>query len=187
MPFVAAAGAAVFLGSAGFGVATGASAGAVMADIAIASALAGGASAMGAYQAGKSQEALYKYNAKVKEREEAQIRRASMEEQLIRRTEAKRLLATRETLYAKAGVMMEGSPMEAQLQVAGDMAEDIARLTWQYDIAAQRAKSEATIERYKAKAAKRAMVIDVTTSLLGGGANIAMLGMNYQLTKQGKI
>jgi predicted transcriptional regulator len=131
-----------------------------------------GVQAYGAYQQSKSAEALYEYNAAVKEREASQIRRASIEEQITRRTEARRLLATRRAGYAKAGVMMEGSPMEAQLDVASEMSEDIRRLTEQYGFAEQRAKSEAEIERYKASAARRAGRINIFTSVLGGGADI---------------
>jgi uncharacterized sporulation protein YeaH/YhbH (DUF444 family) len=138
-----------------------------------------------ARQAAKTQEAMYEYNAKVRQQEAAQIRRASLEEQHIRRDDMRRLLAKRRALYAKGGVTMAGSPMEAQLDVVSEFTEDISRMSLAYDIEAKRQLSGAGLETYKAKAAKRAGRLAVGTALFGGLSDIATLGLRYQLQKLG--
>lgn len=138
----------------------------------------------GAKAQAKSLEAIYKYNASVKEREAAQIRRANLEEQAVRREQMWRFIKTRRAAYAKGGVVMEGSPMEAQLQAVSDISDDIDRMSLSYEIAAKRATSEAGLEIYKAKAARQAGKISVGTALFGGLSDLAMMGLNYQLQKQ---
>ncbi|GAF85514.1 unnamed protein product, partial [marine sediment metagenome] len=90
MPFIVAP---LFLGSAAFGVVTGATTGAILTDVAIGAVLTGvGMQMKGAKQAAKSEAALYKYNAQVAEREAQATRRASIEEQHVQRENLRRTL-----------------------------------------------------------------------------------------------
>lgn len=146
-----------------------------------------GMQARGERQRAKSQAAMYEYNAGVQRREAAQIRRANLDEQRVRRDEMRRTLKQRRVLYAKASVTMAGSPMETQLQTAQELAEDIARLTETYDIEAQRAMSQAGLDVYRAKAAKKAGRLGVRTTLFGGISDIAKLGLKYELQKEGTV
>lgn len=134
-------------------------------------------------QQAKSAEAMYRYNAEVMQREASQIKRAGLEEQRTHREDMRHLLKRQRALYAKAGVRMEGTPMEVQLETISVMSEDIARLSEAYDIEAERAVSAAGLETYKARAVRRAGRLAVGTTLFGGVSDIATLGMKYQLQR----
>ncbi len=125
--------------------------------------------------------AMARYNQQVAMRDAAQVRRASLAEQSARRDEMRRHLSERRAKYAKAGVTMAGSPLETQLETIEIYEEDIANLTWEYDIQARRATSRAGIESFKAKRAERAGKIGVGQHLISTIGDIAKMGLSGQL------
>ena len=159
----------------------------------------------------KSRGAVYAYNAQLLERnakiqeqnarkrieEAALVRRAGLEEQRVSRKEMRRTLKTHRTLYAKAGVLMEGSPMDFELQVVEDVSEDIGRLAKAYELEAKGITSQAAAfrtlaetkrlrggyETFKAKAAKRAGRLGVGTALVGSISDISRLGISRYLSR----
>jgi len=139
---------------------------------------------MAARRQAKGQEAMAKYNAEVMAREAAEKRKASLEEQKTRRERMRQTLKTRRALYAKAGVLMEGSPMETQLQAAEYMAEDIAELSRSMEVQARRFESQAALDVYRGRAARAAGRLGVATSLVGGVSDISRLGLSYHLAKK---
>lgn len=140
-------------------------------------------SARAAKQQAESDAIMHEYNAMVDEREAAAVRRASLDEQLIRRKEAKRLGKKQRALYAKAGVRIEGSPMEVMLESAIAQAEDIALLAREKDLGAKRLMSRAGLSRFKAKAAKRAGKLDVMSELFKGIDDMTGSFIDYEMIR----
>jgi len=140
---------------------------------------------MGMREEAKAQAAMYKYNAEVARRDAAAKRRASLEEQQIKREEMRRRLKTQRAQFAKAGFV--GSPMEVQLQTIETMVADISTLRYTRETEARRFESQAAIEMFKRKAAIKAGKIGVGTALFKGIGDIAMMGIKQKLTEQGKV
>lgn len=158
-------------------------AGTLLAD-AIAVTIAGTAiQVMGARESAKAERAMYKYNAAVATQEAAQKRRATQEEQQIRRERMRRVLKTQRALYAKGKIRMTGSPIETQLQAVEDMASDIATYAYEGETQARRFESRAGMERFRAKTARQAGRMGVAGALFGGVSQIGMMGLQYKLAK----
>jgi len=136
-----------------------------------------------AKRAADTQASIYEYNRQVALQEAAQKRRAILFEQAARRDEMRRFLSKRRAQYAKAGVLMEGTPLETQLEVIEIYEKDIANVTWDLELGIRRDVSQAGIERYKASAAKRAGKIGVGEAIIGGIGGLTKMGIESQLNR----
>jgi hypothetical protein len=139
----------------------------------------------GARHAAKSEEAIHKYNAQVNLQAAAEERRASLEEQLIRRKAATRTVKSMRAGYAKSGVQVEGSPMLNMLESVEAMASDIDILAQERSTRVRRLTSEAGVNLARAKIAGKTGKFNVLSSLFSGVGQMASTGLNYKLLKEG--
>lgn len=139
-------------------------------------------SAQAQKQQGASTAALYEYNAKVYEQRAAIERKAATYEAAQKREEGRRLLARQLVLFAKAGVMPQtGTPLITMGETAADVERDARLLELAGRQKGMYYESEATLERMKGSAAKRAAAWSAGTTLLTGFSN-ALQGY-YSLQK----
>lgn len=139
--------------------------------------------AKGAYDQGKSEEAVNKYNAAVAGQSAKAAERAGAEEQALIRDRMRRTLARNQALVGASGLQMAGSPMDAQLDVIADYSRDIATVGYNTEIEASRQRSQAEAFRMQAKAARQAGKLGVGGALVGGISNIAMFKLQRDLIK----
>lgn len=138
----------------------------------------------GARDAGKSEAALYAYNAALDRREAQQRRTASLDEQNIRRKQMRRELQSQRATIAKGGTTMSGSNLLIQLESAEVMSADIASLAYGRELEAVGLATGAGLKDYSAGAAERAGRLGVGTALVGGISDISRLGIQHYLTQQ---
>ena len=162
--------------------------------IAVGAAVAGGvASAAGAYATGRQQEAAYKYNADVNERNaQAQDQAA---EQLVF-IEEQKIADFREQFYDlqdaqsqafryNGWIAEEGTPLKVALASAQEAEEEIAIRRYNAKVGKQEAEErgvafrmEGQLQRMYGSAAKRAGIIGAGTSLLSGFSRGAQIQAN---------
>lgn len=155
MPFIPTA---LALGSAGFGVATGASSAAILTDVALAGL---GMTMAGQYQSGReakaqaeSQAAWNEYNAQLAEREAAEAQEAAAYEEKKFRKGGERLKARQRALYAKSGVVIsEGSPLEKMEETASELEMEALNIRRTGQLGYQRYTAQAGLERMMGKSA----------------------------------
>jgi len=114
----------------------------------------------GQYQAGKeaeaqakSQQAWNEYNAQLAEREAKEAQEAAAYEESKFRKGGERLKARQRTLYAKAGVTPEGSPLEVMEQTASELEMDALMIRRGGQLGYQRYTAGAALERFAGKSA----------------------------------
>ena len=152
--------------------------------IAVGAAVAGGvASAAGAIATGRQQEAAYKYNADVNERN-AQVQEQAAEQLVF--IEEQKIADFREQFYDlqdaqsqafryNGWIAEEGTPLKVALASAQEAEEEIAIRRYNAKVGAQEAEErgvafrmEGQLQRMYGSAAKRAGIIGAGTSLLSG-------------------
>lgn len=135
---------------------------------------AAGMQAYSQYQTGKAEQRWQEYQAEL-------LRKQAKEEEQVAFVEAKRfrkagerLKAEQRVRYAKAGVMLEGTPMDVLEATAVELETDalmIERGGW---LRKERFETEAVLSRMKGGAARRAGRRRMAGTLLGGGAQAGM-------------
>lgn len=130
------------------------------------------ASAWGSIQAGRQQQATAKFNAELEtQRARAEMESAAYEEKQVRR-ERSRLLSRQAALYGKAGVKMEGSPLDVMAETAAE-SELEALMTRKYGaVKAGQALSQAQIDRFMGRAGAQAGYLRAGTTLLTAGGSL---------------
>jgi hypothetical protein len=129
-------------------------------------------SAYGSIQAGRQAEETAKFNAAL----EAQKARAEMEsaayEEKQSRRERSRLLSRQAALYGKAGVKMEGSPLDVMAETAAEGELEALMIRKYGATKAQQAMSQAQIDRYMGRTARTTGYMRAGTTLLTEGGSL---------------
>jgi hypothetical protein len=137
------------------------------------SAVGAGVSAYGAYQQGKSQEAIANYNAALERNRAIQAQQDAKAAAAAQRREKDILTKRQRALYAKAGVTNEGTPLEVMIDTAQQMELEALEIERGGDIMASQHRSQAVIDTYSGKAAKRGAMYSAGATLLQGAGSIA--------------
>jgi len=152
----------------------------------------------GQYEAGKaaqrqaeSEAALREYNAQLAEREAIEAQEAAAYEESKHRKAGERLKGRQRTLYAKAGVTFEGTPLDVMEQTAAELETDALMIRRGGLIGAQRLTAESQLQRFagrsallRGRAARRSSQLGMLTTGLMGGAQLGFMGS--QLGKKPK-
>lgn len=146
-----------------------------------------GLGVLGQFQAGRaaeaqaeSQAAWHEYSARLSEREARETQEAAAYEEEKLRKAGVRLKATQRARYAKAGVMLEGSPEDVLVETAEEIAMDALMIRRGGMAGAQRYTAEAALERMagksallKGRAARRASYWGMGATALTGAAELS--------------
>ena len=127
-------------------------------------------------QAAKAEAARLKFNARVKENEAKNKRRALLEEQHIRRGQARRDLESTRAKLMGQGTTMSGSSLTVLLQATEDMAADIAAVSTEREAGIRALSNSAAADRMSAKNARKAGKLSVASTLVGGVGKGASMG-----------
>lgn len=144
----------------------------IAAVLAIAGSLA---QASGQMQEGKRQGHLLEYNALVDEQNAKAARQAADYQEMLQRRKSDLILSTQRSLYGKAGVTPEGSPLLVQAATASDAELDALAIRHGGIIEEQRNRQSAAINRWQAKQVRAAARQAAFTTLLQGGAKAASM------------
>jgi hypothetical protein len=128
-----------------------------------------GIKAYGQYRQGKEEQNMAEYNAAV-ERENAKyaVESAAYEENR-RRDEINRMKSKMAAVIGASGTTMEGSPLELMIETEFQGRLDIAAIRRTGSIQAARHRSQAELDIYYGKVAKRQWYYRAGSSLLMGG------------------
>ena len=149
-----------------------------------ATAVGTGVSAYSQYQAGKSQEALAKYNAAVSDQAALDAARDGRAAANVQRAQNARLQARQRALYAAAGVNIDtASPLMVRAQQAGELEMAALEQELQANSQAARLRSQAVLDRMQGTAARRAGTLGAAATVLQGAGQIAQTGMQYRAYK----
>jgi hypothetical protein len=114
-------------------------------------------SAKGSRDEGIAKSTAYKYNAAINEQNAVAARIKSDWEEEQSRERTRKLLGTQRALYAKAGVdLSSGSPLLVLAETASEGEEEAQYIKWGGDVAVAEQKNQATLNRFYAKASKKA-------------------------------
>jgi len=120
------------------------------------------------YEQGRSQQKWSEYNAAIAERDAEFARQSAEYEAGLIRREKEKTLARQRALYSKAGVTLEGSPLELMAETAGEYEMDALMIERGGKLESQRYRSEAQLSRMKGSAARRAGYYGAGSTLLTG-------------------
>ena len=137
--------------------------------------------AYSAYQEGKTAEEMGQYNQQVAARDEEAKVEAAAHEEVANKQESEKMKARMRALYGKAGVQMEGTPLEVLGAAAADEEFDTLAIRRTGAVAASRARSTGALYGYEAQAQARSAYTRAGTSLLTGASNVAMM---YQMNQR---
>jgi len=104
--------------------------------------------AISQYEQGRSQQKWSEYNAAIAERDAESARQSAEYEAGLTRREKEKTLARQRALYSKAGVTLEGSPLELMAETAGEYEMDALMTERGGKLESQRYRSEAQFNRY---------------------------------------
>jgi hypothetical protein len=125
-------------------------------------------SAYGQYQQGQQQAQAAEYNAAVARQQAEASREAGKLEAARIRKQKERLTGRQRAMYAKAGVTMEGSPMEVMLDSATDAEMDALITEYNYETQARQAGSQASMSQWRAGVYERTGTQRAGATLLQG-------------------
>jgi len=152
-----------------------------LAIVAIAATVAGaGISAYSSYEAGKSQEALGKYNQAVMNNEALARQADARAAANAQRAQNEALKAKQRALYAKAGVVSAGTPLLVQAEQAATLemaALDIERTG---NIEAGRMRAQGDLDRMQGKIARRGANMQAAGTILQGAGSAAGMGAGFR-------
>jgi hypothetical protein len=144
---------------------------------------AGGAvmQGMAAEQAGKTEAAIHEYNAQVAEQGAETTATAGAHQAKMIRDRMRKDLARNQTLVAGSGFQMAGSPLDAQLNLIDEYAQDLGTLSYNTRIEQQKLVNQARLYRFQADAARQAGKIGVGQALFGGVSNLTQIGLMQRM------
>lgn len=121
---------------------------------------------LGQIKAGFDAARAEKYNAKVLEvASKDALARGRLTEYLLRR-QSEKLLAKQRALYAKAGVLLEGSPLEVMADSLANYEMEMALRKYEAEALSRRYASEAQYKRYLARKQKESALFGAGKTLL---------------------
>lgn len=119
-------------------------------------------------QGGAAQQQAQEYNAKIAETQKEEIRRAGELTQYKLSRAKVALHSTQQALYSKAGVLLEGSPMEVMAQSTSDAIMDSMIAGYNTKSAMIRAQSEADYRRWLGRVYKTGAEAEATATTTEG-------------------
>lgn len=135
----------------------------------------------------KTEAAWHAYSAVMHNRNVEYMKLASNEMQRSRRELLRKNLSTMRTSYAKAGVTIEGSPMDVMLEKIDYAEKDIATKYYDIEVGIQKEKSLAAIQRWQEAEVKRTGKLSSQATLFGGISGMLMPGIESMLGSKGMI
>jgi hypothetical protein len=147
-------------------------------EIAAVGLAAGGAAVGGysAYQQGKTQREMNEYNAALAESEAEQTEEAASYTARLEREKAESLANRRRALWAKAGVVYTGTPLEVEAVTSGQTEMDIMINQRRGNITASRLRGQSVLDRFRGRQAYKQGVWTSGATILSGGATAAYYG-----------
>lgn len=133
-------------------------------------------SAMGAMQQAKQQAKMAEYNAQVSRQEAQAIQRKAEYDIYAQRKKAIALRSTQQALYSKAGVLLQGSPLDVINDSWANMEIDTMLTDYNAKVAMTQKEAEARLSEYEARQMRATGMFKAGTTLLTTGLNI---GMSY--------
>jgi len=116
--------------------------------------------------AGQQQAQVFEFNAAISE-ERAKLARQAGEVRVERlRRERRRFTARQTASFAKAGVRLTGSPLQVIADTAAELELDILLENFNTNIQIQSARTDADLDRIRARQARTAGFINAGTTLL---------------------
>jgi len=137
----------------------------IAAAAAVASAVVG---TVGAISTGISQGRAARYNAQVAENNAQAARQAAAFEADAERRRQIRLFGAQRAAYGKAGVTMEGTPLDVVGDTAAEAELDLLAIRYQGELGYNRGQSEASLQRYAGRSARMSSYYDAGSSILKG-------------------
>lgn len=134
-------------------------------------------SVLGAIGQGNIAQAVGDYNAQLAEQNEVLARKQAAEEERRFRISMAKQLGSLRSAYARAGVTMEGSPMDVLAESAYTAELDALTIREGGRAQASTLRSEANLERLSGRAQQTGSYYSAASELLGGAANY------YQMTR----
>jgi hypothetical protein len=131
-----------------------------------------GVSVYGQIQQGKSQAAQAEYNAKLAKRNAKSARENAEYEARQKRRGTARLIGKQRALYAKAGVTMEGSPLDVLQETAAQGEMDALMIERGYAQQGAAYKSQSELAKMRARHYKQQGYFGAGSTLLTGGGQI---------------
>jgi hypothetical protein len=107
-----------------------------------------------AKEAGEAEQDIAEYNAKVAEQEGVAAQQAALYEARKLDKEGRRLVARQRAGYAKAGVLMSGTPLTVLEDTVAELEMDKFMILREGMLGKQRGESAATVSRLRGQAAK---------------------------------
>lgn len=132
-----------------------------------------GVSVYGQVTAASQARSIGKYNAKVAENQAKQVEMDAAESIRRKRKENKRLLATQRGRYAKAGVVMEGTPLELLAESAGNLELEVLDYNRQAQLEQQNLRAQGAMDRAMGSMQARGAYIGAGATLLSGAGQAA--------------
>jgi hypothetical protein len=126
-----------------------------------------------AISGGQSQAAMAQYNAQVAENQATATRQAAAAQEAQQRRKSLQLLSMQQAAIGASGATVEGSPLLDLADAASQAELDARTIRWQGEVGAQRAESQAQLDRMQGDAALRAGYFGAASSLLTGVSRLA--------------
>lgn len=141
-----------------------------------------GVSAYNQYQAGKAQNRIAQQNANNEEIEAAAAERDARIFANNQRAQGEKLLARQRALYAKSGVVMEGTPLLVQADTAAELEKEALEIERQGELTGYRRRAQARLDRMQGASAKRAGRYGAIGTILSGAGSAAGMGFKFGQT-----
>lgn len=136
--------------------------------------LAAGVSAYAQIRQGQQAEAVGKYNARIAEQQAASARTAAAADAETKRRQFDRILGTQRARFGASGVIgSEGSSLLVMMQSEEEAALDVARVRYGGAAQAYGLQSEATLQRFQGRQARRQGYLGATSAILTGVSGAA--------------
>lgn len=132
--------------------------------------------ALGAISQGAAAKSAASYNAQLAEREAATARDTAAYEEQKSRDQARKVLGAQRSAFSKAGVTLEGTPLEVLAETAAEAEADALMIRRAGSIAEARSLAEAAQQRMAGRAAMTKGIMSAGGRLLGGGAKALTKG-----------
>jgi hypothetical protein len=145
----------------------------------------------GIYQgaAMKQQAEAASYNRMVALQNAESVRKAGEYAEEQQRKDALRLLGAQKAAYGKAGVTMEGTPLEMVAQTAAELEQEALATRYNYGVEESRYLSQAGYYGYEAERQRALSSYPVGAGILKAGTTLlttgGSMGMQYQYGKSG--
>lgn len=140
----------------------------------VVSAVGTGISAYNQYQQGKAQQSLDNYNASLEDQQAAVTQRDAAVNANRQRYQNRQLQGTQHAAIGASGVVGDvGSPLLVQAKQAAYMELNAQETERQGEVAAYNMRTQAQIDRYSGRVARRAGTMNAVGTLLQGAGNAA--------------